>query len=274
MQVVDRWHLLHNLQEKLQEIIPNQLRTGAADVNRKESPAHQQRKRYFDLVNRLNAQGYSQRVIARALGISRGTVRKYLEIEEVPNWQPHHHPPSQLDLYDEYLHRRWESGCRDITLLWKELQQQGYPGQRKRVAKYLKRFQKSAPLGSRYPLSSLFMKDLLRETEQSYLDAMLFNHPKLQEIYRLTQAFRTLISQKNPETLDAWLTETEQCGIKKMQNFAWGLRQDYQAVKAALSSEWSNGQVEGQVNRLKSIKHQMYGRANFDLLRLRVLGPL
>jgi transposase len=272
-QVVDRWHLLHNLHEKLQEIIPHQLKNGKAEAREKEPPSHQRRKRYFDLVHRLNTQGYSQRVIARALGISRGTVRKYLEIVEVPNWQPHRHPPSRLDLYQEYLHMRWESGCRDITLLWKELQQQGYPGQRKSVAKYLKRFQKSSPLSSHYSLASLFMKDRLQEREQRYLDSLLLDHPKLQEIYKLTQGFRTLISQKNPETLEDWVTETEHCGIKKLQNFAWGLRQDYPAVKAALAYEWSNGQVEGQVNRLKSIKHQMYGRANFDLLRLRVLGP-
>ena len=56
-------------------------------------------------------------------------------------------------------------------------------------------------------------------------------------------------------------------------NFVAGLRQDYQAVKAALHYEWSNGQTEGQVTRLKMIKRQMYGRANFDLLRIRVLGP-
>ena len=61
--------------------------------------------------------------------------------------------------------------------------------------------------------------------------------------------------------------------MKKLQNFAWGLRQDYDAVKAALTCDWSNGQVEGQVNRLKTIKHQMYGQPNFDLLRQRVLGP-
>jgi transposase len=52
---------------------------------------------------------------------------------------------------------------------------------------------------------------------------------------------------------------------------ATGIRQDYAAVKAAFSSEWSNGQVEGQVKRLKVIKRQMFGRAKFDLLRLRVL---
>lgn len=65
----------------------------------------------------------------------------------------------------------------------------------------------------------------------------------------------------------------ENCGVKKLQNFALGLRLDYDAVRAALTYDWSNGQVEGQVNRLKTIKRQMYGRANFDLLRQRVLGP-
>ena len=56
-----------------------------------------------------------------------------------------------------------------------------------------------------------------------------------------------------------------------MKNFASGLQQDYDAVKAAVSLKWSNGQVEGQVNRLKTIKRQMYGRVSFQLLRRRVL---
>ena len=60
---------------------------------------------------------------------------------------------------------------------------------------------------------------------------------------------------------------------EEIAEFRLGLRQDYDAVKAALIYDWSNGQVEGQVNRLKTIKRQMYGRANFDLLRQRVLGP-
>jgi transposase len=57
------------------------------------------------------------------------------------------------------------------------------------------------------------------------------------------------------------------------QTFATGLRQDYAAVRAAIETHWSNGQTEGQINRLKFIKRQMYGRAKFDLLRLRVLAP-
>ena len=54
-------------------------------------------------------------------------------------------------------------------------------------------------------------------------------------------------------------------------SFAKGLTADLGAVRAALDYEWSNGQVEGQVHRLKLIKRQMYGRGKLDLLRARVL---
>ena len=119
------------------------------------------------------------------------------------------------------------------------------------------------------------MKDAvgLQEEELTHLQDMFEENPKLQEIYQLAQSFQKMISRKAPELLDDWLLKMEDCGVKRLQNFAAGLRQDYDAVKSALSYDWSNGQVEGQVNRLKMIKHQMYGRANFDLLRLKVPGP-
>jgi Transposase and inactivated derivatives len=119
------------------------------------------------------------------------------------------------------------------------------------------------------------MKDVdrLQEEERNHLKALFGENPKLQEIYGLVQSFRGLLSQKSPEKLDDRLIQMGPCEVKKLQNFAAGLSQDYEAVKAALSYEWSHGQVEGQVNRLKAIKHQMYGRANFDLLRHKILGP-
>ena len=58
---------------------------------------------------------------------------------------------------------------------------------------------------------------------------------------------------------------------KEIKNFALGIKQDEEPVRQAVVSQWSNGQTEGQVNRLKTIKRQMYGRANFDLLKARVL---
>jgi transposase len=113
----------------------------------------------------------------------------------------------------------------------------------------------------------------LEAQEHIYLEAVLADNQKLRAIYQLAQNFCGMISKQEPDQLDDWLDQAEKCGVKKLQNFSITLRQDHKAVKAALSSAWSNGQVEGQVNRLKTIKHQMYGRANFDLLRQRVLGP-
>jgi transposase len=274
-QVVDRWHLLHNLWEKLQEIIPGQLKKRASGLEKKETPSYQKRKKYFELVNYLHAKGYSQRLIVRVLGLNRGTVRRYLEDADLPNWQSRKLSASQLDIYKDYLGRRWKDGCQDPSVLWKELQHQGYKGQRKSVAEYLHRFRKQTPFHSSRQLSWLFMKeaDGLQEEELTHLQAMFVENSKLQEIYQLAQSFQKMLSQKTPELLDDWLLKMEACGVKRLQNFAAGLRQDYDAVKVALSCDWSNGQVEGQVNRLKMMKHQMYGRAKFDLLRLKVLGP-
>ena len=56
-----------------------------------------------------------------------------------------------------------------------------------------------------------------------------------------------------------------------LRRFAAKLKEDLSAVRAAFSSPWSSGQVEGQINRLKYLKRQMYGRAKLDLLRIRVL---
>jgi transposase len=275
IQVVDRWHLLHNLQEKLQEILPGQLKSRKSDGEGRETPTQQKRQKHFQLVRYLSAKGYSQRLITRTLGISRQTVRHYLELARLPNWERRKHAPSQLDAYRDYLRQRWKYGCHDVSVLWRELQQKGYLGQRKSVAEYLQHFRQSSPGPSARQLVWWFMKDRgrLQEEEQIHLEALFAENQKLEEIYQLAQAFQSLLSQRAPERLDDWLAQAEGCGVKKLQNFAFGLRQDYQALRAALSSDWSNGQVEGQVNRLKSIKHQMYGRANFDLLRQRILGP-
>ncbi|MCS3830027.1 transposase [Salinibacter ruber] len=80
-----------------------------------------------------------------------------------------------------------------------------------------------------------------------------------------------MIREQTVWKLDSWLSSCSRSGIERFDTFAAGLRQDYAAVRAALSEPWSNGQAEGQINRLKMIKRQMYGRASFNLLRKRVL---
>ena len=81
-----------------------------------------------------------------------------------------------------------------------------------------------------------------------------------------------MLTERRGGELDGWLMQAKQSGIVELQRFATGIRRDYAAVRAAFSSPWNNGQVEAQVNCLKLQKRIVFGRANFDLLRLRVLS--
>lgn len=89
--------------------------------------------------------------------------------------------------------------------------------------------------------------------------------------YRLVHDFHRIVKGRLANELNAWLQAAKNSGISAMQNFALGIEKDKAAIVAALTHDWSNGQVEGQVNRLKLRKRQLYGRANFDLLKHYVL---
>ena len=90
---------------------------------------------------------------------------------------------------------------------------------------------------------------------------------------RLARNFLGLIHRRDLAGFDQWLERARNCVVPELRRFATGLRADLDAVRAAFSSPWSSGQVEGHVNRLKFLKRQMYGRAGLDLLRVRVLHP-
>jgi transposase len=112
----------------------------------------------------------------------------------------------------------------------------------------------------------------LNDQEQALVDGLQRLCPDLATGAVLAGAFSNLIHGHRVVDLDAWIALAQEPGsVPEMVTFAHGLMQDYNAVQAAVALPWSNGQVEGQVNRLKLIKRQMYGRASFDLLRRRFL---
>lgn len=113
--------------------------------------------------------------------------------------------------------------------------------------------------------------DRLKEQERKPRDKLCTVSEEIQSARQLAQSFREIVRERAADKLDDWLEKAKESGIQAFQNFATGLQRDYEAVKAALTYEWSNGQTEGQLNRLKFIKRMMYGRANFDLLRKRFL---
>jgi transposase len=87
----------------------------------------------------------------------------------------------------------------------------------------------------------------------------------------LAQDFASLVRQRQPTQLDPWLVRAATSTLPPFRRFAKGLRGDYAAVKAGVTLPWSQGPIEGQINRLKMLKRQMFGRARLDLLARRFL---
>jgi len=103
------------------------------------------------------------------------------------------------------------------------------------------------------------------------LDQLLALSEEVRSVYTLLQAFLSMVRERKHERLRPWMEEAAKSGIPELKSFVGGIERDYDAVKAALRLPWSQGQVEAQVNCLKLQKRIVFGRANFDLLRLRVL---
>lgn len=107
--------------------------------------------------------------------------------------------------------------------------------------------------------------------EQERLRRLVTGSAEVQQVYALLQTFLGLVRERQHEQLRPWLEAAATSGIAEMQSFVTGIEQDFAAVEAALRLPWSQGQTEGKVNKLKTLKRQMYGRAGFALLRQRFL---
>ena len=262
---------------------------------------HMREKRQAQLeeVHRLRDEDYSIRAICRTLRIGRRKVRKYLANSQPPEYK-RRRQKTILDPYWPYLEQRWTEGCRNGMQLWKEIREMGYSGTYQSMARQILSLRKRMPREQKgnparkqqihqpskpaqvHPFSVrqtawLFIKDRdeIEGEKSRYFDQLLEISEDFQRLYSLVQQFWMIVGERKQDQLDEWLKGARNSGIVELRYFAQGLEKDLQAVEAALTYEWSNGPVEGHNNRLKMIKRQMYGRANFDLLRQRVLySPL
>jgi len=107
--------------------------------------------------------------------------------------------------------------------------------------------------------------------DKKLVQVMMAQHSDLAEAIELAQSFARLVRQRQPQRLDLWLEQAFQSQLSPFHRFAKRLPEDYDAVKAGVTLPWSNGQTEGQINRLKMLKRQMYGRASIELLSKRFL---
>jgi len=266
--------------------------TGDRDVEppitkaeRRSLDVRHRREARFEEAVRLRGQGMTLRGIAQSLGIGRRTVRRWLRAGHAPTWRHADRGRSSLDPFRDYLEARWAAGYRNGTGLWREIRDRGFAGQSGVVRQWAARRRrqdppadlttptnppKAQPPTARKAARLLMGEpDKLDEGDRRFVTALLELSPPIAQAVELSKAFSTMIKNGLADQLDGWISAAETGGFK---GFARSLRQDRDAVHAALTLPWSTGPVEGQINRLKAIKRSMYGRAGFDRLRHRVLA--
>lgn len=114
--------------------------------------------------------------------------------------------------------------------------------------------------------------DLIAKTEQrATLKGILTRDPGLGQLTGHVRTFAIMMTTLQGHRLEEWITSIETDTLPVLASFARNLRRDMDAVRNGLTLTWSSGPVEGNVNRIKMLKRQMFGRANLDLLRKRVL---
>lgn len=263
--------------------------TTRKDQRRAERHAvHQAR---FDEVNELYRRGATIRGIAAKFRMHRRTVRLFINSDECPERAPPRRRPNRLDSFLPYLKRRWTEGCHNAAELWREIKTQGFTGCQSAVRQFIAAWRMSVPpeLRRKRRLSSgtppkrvtvpgtravtwlLLREDSdLTEWQRNFIARLCEQQPEVVTAQTLVRRFQQIVTRRDAAAFDGWVTEVNESKLPELVNFAAGLAEDA-AVRAALECEWSNGQTEGHVNRLKMIKRGMYGRANLDLLRARVL---
>jgi len=243
-----------------------------------------------DQVKMLQKQGYSARAIAASLHLARNTVRKYLRMVEPVQPTPRQRRLSQLDPFYAYLRDRWNEGSPNAHQLFLELREKGYRGGETTVRSFVSRLRKglagmthppkqvqreagSVLLVSPRELRWLLAKqeEKLTPEEKGDLTRLLESSQEIKMVHQLLQDFIQMLRERRPEHLNAWMKQARESGIKELKSFVNGIERDYEAVRAGLTFHWSQGPVEGTVNKIKTHKRLMYGRASFPLLRQKLL---
>jgi transposase len=307
IQVADRFHLWHNLSEALEKTVrahracltepppqPAPDQAASPDEIPIERPVtvncygderaliarFQER---FARVQELRAQGLSLNAISRELGLCFRTVQRTAYATSVDDLMaPSLARASKLDPFKPYLTERWNGGCTDAAQLHRELQARGWTGSLRAVQGYLRPLRPlvgqkvstasaAAPKPRRVTGWIMSHPDRLATDNQASLETILGRCPELAAATEQVRAFATMMNNLHGHLLDGWITATAALDAPHLAAFATGLNRDHAAVTNGLTLPYSSGAVEGTVNKIKFLKRQMFGRANLDLLRARIL---
>ena len=294
-QVADRFHLLKNLGDALERSLQHK-RTLIAQVlapsalvfvpsppgqpwqERQEADSQRRHAPWitrYETVIALHEKGAEVAHIARTTGISRTTVYRYLRLGCPPERKrPRPRHDKAITPYADYLCKRWDEGCHTATRLWREIRAMGYPASYTNVIRFLAPLR--LPIGQRpsvyrerrrsdavptpRQVAMLFVQhpDRLTPEQRTWRDQLVRADATLATAHMLAQAFATMVRARQGERLTEWIAAAKASDLPELRRFAVGLLPDEAAIVAGLTEEWSNGQTEGQINRLKTLKRQMY----------------
>lgn len=305
IQVADRWHLWHNLGQAveksvaahracLRERLDDHARApepNSAPPSPDQSSPDQRQPVQSRLVTRtqdryaavrsLIDKGRSISAIGRELELDRHTVRRFARasgIEELLAKTTGR--GTLLDEFTVHLNRRFNDGITDAAVLYREIHADGYRGSEQTVRRYLRPFRATriAPPAVPEPpkvrhLSGWIMTDPdhLDPSDQVRLKDARNRCPHLDALAGHVSEFAKILTGLHGNRLDCWIEQVDADDLPALHSFTTGLKSDHAAVVNGLTMTHNSGPVEGNVNRIKMLKRQMYGRAKFDLLRKRVL---
>ena len=198
--------------------------------------------------------------------------------------------------FRDYLRQRWEAGCRHGRALFAEIGtrlHRCYSGLAKFLSPWRQPKSETRRAISAFPDALQLQVTTSTESRQlspqvavallgkiraeltskqaQIVDTLKRQCPGFAVMRKLVFSFRAILRGGKVTTLHRWMEDARKTGIHSLVRFVRTLKQDLSAVESAVSKPWSNGPVEGHINRLKMLKRQMYGRAGIELLRARLL---
>ncbi|RNJ48101.1 transposase [Methylocystis hirsuta] len=236
--------------------------------------------------------------IAAQIGVDHRTVAKWIKTDFLPHRRRLALKPSSPLYFKDFLARRWAEGDRVGRRLFHDVRYRGYTGSFSNLERLLSTWRADSWAGTQpqqqfsKPIeegpavdpatgwqispvvaASLCMKPtrLLTPSETAKVAVLKKASPSFVVMRQLAMRFRGILRGEDPNELNCWLHDARHSGVRSMQQFARTLSRDIEAVRNAIAEPWNSGQAEGQINRLKTFKRAMYGRAGIELLRARML---
>jgi transposase len=291
LQVADRWHLLENASAAFLDAVRKSMRdirvaVGATIINpdlltkaeKLQYQGYLRREEANALIMALAKDGVPIKQIVRRTGRSRGLVRSVIKGQATDVFRVRE---STLDAYRSWLEAEWAAGCRKGAELWRRLRAQGFKGSMRVVSEWATRRRRAdkvtdkqfhkVPSARTIARLMTRARNHLSKADSVLVTAIETGVAALAEARLLMDRFHKMIRKKIAVDLTSWLNDASK---SLLASFASGIANDVKAVRAAITEPWSNGQTEGQVNRLKMVKRQMYGRAKIDLLEARLIGAV